>query len=146
MRGTLLLAVIAAALAAGWLLLGPGLAQAPPFEPEPFEPGPGVVSSEVPEAWMLLRFGTLTLNVGSEDGRVPTGTQVGFETPKGPKFYYVPPEGTRTFTDVPLGDVVVLAQAPGYRLLRRPTRVEAGVPGELRLVLEPESSTASGPR
>lgn len=141
MRGMLLVALISAALAAGWVLLGPG-----PQQPAAFEPDPETEGSEPPEAWMLLRLGTLTLHVTTHDGQVPFGAQVGFETPRGPKLYYVPPEGTRTLTDVLLGDVVVLAQAPGYLPLRRPTRVEAGVPGELRLLLEREKQAPPGPR
>lgn len=114
-----------------WLLLANRPAGGP-LAPEP-EPS----AAEDP-AWTRLKSGTLALSVHGSDGVVPPGAQVGFETLRGPRLYYVDAQGLRTLTDVPLGDVVIVAEAPGYERIRRPTRVEAGVPGELRLVLEPE--------
>jgi hypothetical protein len=97
---------------------------------------PPTVAEEDP-AWARLRSGSLELHVRTPTGQVPTGAQVGFETARGTKLYYVDEDGKRTLADVPLGDVIVIAKAPDYETLRRPTRVEPGVPGELRLVLEP---------
>jgi hypothetical protein len=119
-----------------WLVVAPRT-PSDPYDGE--EPSP---SSEDP-AWTRLKSGTLTLSVHGSDGLLPVGAQVGFETPRGPRLYYVDARGVRTLTDVPLGDVVIVAEAPGYERVRRPTRVEAGVPGELRLLLEPEPKTGA---
>jgi len=114
-----------------WLLFGQGKAPPEPLRHDEIE-----VAPDVP-AWMRLKNGTLTIGVRGSDGHVPTGAQVGFETLRGPRLYYVDPEGLRTLTDVPLGDVVVVAEAPGFERLKRQTRVEPGVPGELKIVLQP---------
>jgi hypothetical protein len=118
--------------ALAWLMLANRPAR------ESLGPEPAEAPAAEDPAWTRIKSGTLTLSVHGTDGVVPPGAQVGFETLRGPRLYYVDPQGLRTLTDVPLGDVVVVAEAPGYERVRRPTRVEPGVPGELRLVLEPE--------
>ncbi len=134
MRWTASLTLGVVGLALGgtlWLLFGEGKAPPEPLRHDEVEPAPDV------PAWMKLKSGTLTIGVRGSDGLVPTGAQVGFETLRGPRLYYVDPDGLRTLTDVPLGDVVIVAEAPGFERLTRPTRVEAGVPGELKIVLQP---------
>lgn len=124
-----LLAVVGTAL----LLLRAGEApEAPaPLPPSTVEGDPGA------PAWMKLRYGTLTFRLRAPDGSVPPGAQVGYETPRGPRLYYVNPEGVRTLTDVPLGELTLVAQAPGFEPLKRAARLEAGVTEEVLMVLTP---------
>ena len=134
MRWTLWLALGIAVGGSLWLLFGQESAPQERLAPAPEEDAPDAPDAP---AWMRLKSGTLTLDVRGGDGQVPVGAQVGFKTSRGPRLYYVDPTGLRTLTDVPLGDVMIVAQAPGYESLERPTRVEAGVPGELKLNLVP---------
>lgn len=124
-----LLAVVGTAL----LLLRAGEAPEGPsaLPPSSVEGDPGA------PAWMRLRYGTLTFRLRAPDGSVPPGAQVGYQTPRGPRLYYVDPQGVRTLTDAPLGELTLVAQAPGYEPLQRVTRLEAGVTEEALVVLTP---------
>jgi hypothetical protein len=126
------LLLLAFALAGGlWLLLAPRSG-----EPTP---DPASRADDGAEPWMRLKSGTLLLRVRALDGSIPPETEAGYRTDRGERMRAVhPPRGEAEFTDAPLGDVVVVARAPGYQPLSRPSRIEAGAREELVLVLEPE--------
>jgi hypothetical protein len=70
------------------------------------------------------------------DGAVPFGTEVGYEAAGKERWLYAKEDGDREF-EAPIGDVVVIAKAPGFPTVRRPLLLSAGVPEEVVLVLEP---------
>lgn len=135
MRWILLLAALLALATSLWLLRPAarpaGEALVGPATPPPPVQGPGE------PAWARLKTGTLHVLVRARDGSVPLGTQVGFATPRGPRLYYVDGDGQRTLSDLPLGDVSVVVQAPGHPPQERRTRVEAGVVGQMVFELGP---------
>lgn len=146
MRWILPLAALLALATTLWLVYAPRpapsetLAGGPPAgEPEEARGLPG------DPAWARLRSGTLHVRVRTPAGTVPLGTQVGYATPRGPRLYYVDADGLRTLADVPLGEVLVLVQAPGHDPVERRTRVEAGVIGEMQFELGGPPAAASGP-
>jgi hypothetical protein len=130
------LVLLALVLAAGlWLLLAPrsGEPTSDPASRAADAAGDGA------EPWMRLKSGTLLLRVRALDGSIPPETEAGYRTDRGERMRAVhPPRGEAEFTDAPLGDLVVVARAPGYQPLSRPARIEAGAREELVLVLEPE--------
>jgi hypothetical protein len=127
------LVLLALLLAAGlWLVLRPA--------PTDLPQEPGATVGDGAEPWMRLTAGTLTLRVRALDGTIPLGAEAGYRTDRGERLRAVhPPAGEAEFTDAPLGELVVLARAPGYQPLARPARVEAGAREDLVLVLEPEA-------
>ena len=54
------------------------------------------------------------------------------------RLVYAAGDGMREFADAPLGDLEVIARAPGYAEARQPRRLLAGVPMEVLLRLVPE--------
>lgn len=125
----LLLAVAMAGLSF-WLLSGPREA------PQVADVGSGTAEDLPPH--LTLKFGTLTVRVRGPDGRAVPLAQVGYERQGKALLYGVTDDGSRTLTDVPLGEMTVLVEAPGYQPARRPTRIEAGLPEEITVVLTPE--------
>src|SRR5688572_4486007 len=88
-------------------------------------------------AYLKHKYGTLTVRVqGPGGGRVPLA-EVGYERPPKTMLYGTQDDGTRTLNDVPLGEITVVVQAPGFQTVRRPVRIEAGVPEELTVILTP---------
>lgn len=140
MRAVVLVLSLVVLGATLWVLLG--------GDPRP-APEPRVSDEQGdPEAPASLRHraGTLTFRVRAPDGSVPPGAQVGYETPKGARLYYVDAAtGTRTLSDAPLGEVMLLAQAPGFALIRRPTRITGGLTEELLFNLVPTPLGPTGP-
>ena len=114
--------VMALALAAGcvWLLFGsrdvPSRVELGENQDDPTR-----------KPWMSLKSGTLTVRVRAPDGSAPAFAQVGYDTTREPRLYYTDAQGLKTLGDVPLGDLTVVVQAPGFNTERRRTRIEAGV-------------------
>ena len=125
-----------------WLLFGRDAA-APPG-------GPATAGSDDEEqsvpAYLRLKSGTLTLRVVATDGTVPALAQAGYETPQGNRLYMMDDEGKKTLTDAPLGNLVILAKAPGFADARRAARIEAGVAEEVAILMTrlPAGSTEPG--
>lgn len=128
--GALFLMAMLGALVVWWLVHAGDASKG--REPVPL----GSDEADLPPG-MVVKTGTLTYRVRAPDGSVPPGALVGYETGRGPRLVPVNPEGVRTLTDVPLGNLMLLAQAPGYDLLRRSARIEPGITEELVLVLTP---------
>ena len=89
--------------------------------------------------YLAMKTGTLVVRVKADDRTVPSGAQVGYEFDGKVHLYYADDSGRRELTDVPIGDIVVLAQAPGYREQRQRRTLMAGVPDEVVLELRPSS-------
>lgn len=132
MRTLVLLLAFGASAVTVALLLRPGAA-----ERGPSALGAAAQGDPNAPAWMRLRYGTITVRVNAPDGTVPPGAQAGYETEGAPRLYYVDAQGARVLTDVPLGEVRLVAEAPGFQRLTRAARLEPGVPEEVRLVLTP---------
>ena len=79
--------------------------------------------------------GTLIIRVRTPEGAVPNGARVGHELLGDPRWARVGDEGRHAFTDVPLGPVDALAEAPGYEFVRQRRELVAGVATEVVLVL-----------
>ena len=62
---------------------------------------------------------------------------MGYEVDGKSHLYYADEAGRRDLTDVPLGDIVVIAEAPGYARKRQRWTLIAGVPAEVLLELKP---------
>src|SRR5262245_7717538 len=73
--------------------------------------------------WMSLKSGTLTVRVRTPDGSTPAFAQVGYDTTREPRLYYTDALGVKTLGDVPLGELTVVVQAPGFDTERRRTRI-----------------------
>lgn len=138
---TFWLLLLVVALAWGlWSLLGsedewaPDLLPADPpaseAEPEapPAPPGTGV----------LLTTGVLTVTVRASDGKIPPGTEAGYMRGQGERVKRADAKGQVRFSDAPLGDLVVVAHAPGYRDGTQRRFLSAGLPTSLVIVLERE--------
>lgn len=126
--------VLLALLLAGglWLLL----------QPRRIEPAAEPISraDDGAEPWMRLKTGTLLVRVRAPDGSVPLDAEAGYKTDRGERLRAAqPPRGEAEFTDAPLGELVVMARAPGYLPVSRPARLEPGTREELVLLLEPEA-------
>lgn len=138
----LLVVLLAAVLLGGtiWLLAGPGAT--PTSRPRLTDEGGD--PDAPPE--LRHRVGTLLFRVRAPDGSVPAGAEVGYETPAQPRYYYVDAAtGTRTLSDVPLGEVMLLARAPGYQPVRRPSRITGGLLEEVLIHLVPAPLGPNGP-
>lgn len=111
-----LLAATVAGLAV-WLWLGEGgtppprvaapEADAIPASPPPPEGPPRVVPTT----------GTLVIRVTTEDGTaIPAGAKAGYTRPGGASRLRGPgPDGTIRFTDAPVGELDLIAEAEGYK-------------------------------
>jgi hypothetical protein len=97
----------------------------------------GTETTEELPAYLKLKRGTLTVRVRGPDGKPPPLAEVGYEAHPKPLFYGTLDDGSRTLNDVPLGEITVLVQAPGFEPTRRRTRVEAGVTEEMSVILTP---------
>ena len=128
-----LLVVVAVGLVAGvgWLLFGEPSGRTRVALSDPRDNDPTL------KPWMALKSGTLTVRVKGPDGTGFVGAQVGYDTPRDPRLYYTDDDGVRTLAGVPLGDLTVVVQAPGYETVRRRTRVEPGVTEEITVILSP---------
>jgi len=103
------------------------------------EPGP-VDETETELArnpHVLMKTGTLVVRARAPDGSVPAGTEVGYRFAGETRLVYAAGDGTREFADAPLGDLVVIARAPGYAEATQPRRLLAGVAMEVILHLVP---------
>lgn len=129
-----LLAALTIAVVAGALLFG-GTA---PSDPEEILPGPDPDEQELRDnPHLLVKTGTLVIRARAADGTVPFGTEVGYDTRKGPKLYYAGEDGVRRLADAPLGPIEIIVRAEGYEEVRQRRELIAGVPMEVILVLKP---------
>jgi hypothetical protein len=85
---------------------------------------------------LTMKTGTLVVRVQAPDRSVPAGAQVGYLHAGQAHLFYVDAAGRHEMTDVPIGDVVVLAQAPGYEEKRLARTLLPGVPDEVILELK----------
>ncbi len=92
--------------------------------------------AEVPEDGP--RTGTLTVYATTPDGKVAKGTEVGYVEGDHVRLLYAGEDGRRTFADAPLGDVTVVAKAPGCPEVRTRRFLTPGVPEEVRMILHPQ--------
>ena len=132
--------LIALALGWGlWTLLGTE-------DPSPYDPLPpsGPAPSETPAAGVSAPVaqttGVLTVTVRTPDGDPPEGTEAGYRFGDGERVQPVDRRGQVRFTDAPLGDLVVVAHAKGYRTGTQRRYLTAGVPTDVVLVLEAGSN------
>lgn len=95
------------------------------------------------EAIVRREVGTLIVRVATEAGEVPPGTEVGFEALHRETWVHPQTDGTRVFTNVPIGIVHALARAPGYEPVRQRRDLPPGVADEALLVLR--RAEAGGP-
>ncbi len=135
MRVLALLAALLVLAVVGWALFGQP-ENAPRYEPPPIPEAP---SSDEPHR-PVMRTGNLTIRVTAPDGSVPQGAEVGYVEPDGHvRLLYARENGARQFTDTPLGELDIVARAPGYEEVRAHRNLVAGVPEEVRLVVKPAS-------
>ncbi len=129
-----LLAALAIAVVAGALLFG----GQDGGDPEEILPGPDPDERELRDnPHLLVKTGTLVIRARAADGTVPFGTEVGYDTRKGPKLFYAGEDGIRRFADAPLGPIEIIAKAEGYEEVRQRRELLAGVPMEVILTLRP---------
>ena len=104
-------------------------------------PEPGTVDETQAELernpHVLMKTGTLVIRARAPNGSVPPGTEVGYRFAGETRLLYAAGDGTREFADAPLGDLVVIARAPGYAEASQPRQLLAGVPMEVLLRLVP---------
>ncbi|MFV1959633.1 MAG: hypothetical protein ACC662_09505, partial [Planctomycetota bacterium] len=79
--------------------------------------------------------GAVVIRATAPDGTVPEGAEVGYVYLGQTRLLYAGKDGSRAFSDAPLGDLVIVARAPGYEEVRTRRPILAGVPAEGRLVL-----------
>ncbi len=86
-----------------------------------------------------IRYGTLIVSVQTREGTIPEGIEVGYFEPyrDAPRLVYADRNGRRTFTDAPLGEIEVIAQAPGYKRAKRKAVLQAGIQESVKLFLLP---------
>ena len=138
---TILLVFLAAAGA--YLLLG-GPAAPPPAPPAAeVEPPPPPPPSET-RTRPLATTGTLVIRVTTEDGKdLPEGTRAGYAKYGGPpRMRSQGGDGRFLFTDAPVGEIEVIAEAKGYREVRQRVVVQPGVPAETVVVISPLESSS----
>lgn len=125
----------------GLLLLAGGMVYAlRPDAPEPPDLGTEPTSrrsatTEPDEVIVRREVGTMIVRVANEAGEVPPGTEVGYEALQRQVWVRPEPDGTRVFTNVPIGIVYVQARAPGHIALRQRRDLPPGVADEALLVL-----------
>ena len=129
-----MLLLIALAAAVLWMWLG----QAPTRPPAP-EPDPVPVVPMEPTRPPPPTTGTLVIRVKTGDGSaLPAATKAGYQRPGGPLRMRAPsPDGTFRFSDAPVGELDVTAEANGYRTAKNTVTLDPGVPTETVLTLEP---------
>lgn len=111
-----------------------------PWEADPggAEPPPDPAQAELDaNPHLRIRTGNLMIRAHAPDGSVPDGTEVGYVHRGRLRLLYAGPDGRRLFADAPLGEVEIVARAPGYAETRSVRRLSAGVAAEVRLLLTP---------
>ena len=127
------LLLAAAAGGVAWLLLRPQEL------PAPAAPTKDPLEEELlANPWMHFKTGTLVVRVAGPDGVPPTRAEVGYVHEGRPRWYGAEAGGRRVLVDVPLGELEVMARAPGYVEGRQRRTLLAGVPDEVLIVLAPE--------
>lgn len=138
---SLWLVLLVIALAWGlWSLLGSeeewSPDHLPPVRPTP-EAGPEAPAAP-PGTGVLLTTGVLTVTVRTSDGKIPPESEAGYLRGRGERVKRTDEKGQVRFSDAPLGDLVVVAHAPGYRDGTQRRFLTAGLPTNLVIVLESE--------
>ena len=91
-----------------------------------------------PGSGVLLTTGVLTITVRTSDGKIPAGTEAGYQRGGGERVKFTDEKGHVRFSDAPLGDLVIVAHAPGYRDATQRRFLSAGLPTSLVIVLQAE--------
>jgi hypothetical protein len=78
----------------------------------------------------------LSIKVRTSHGEAPPETTAGYRRGNGERVRKIDADGQVRFSDAPLGEVVIVAHAPGYEDGTRTTYISAGVPVDLVIVLE----------
>jgi hypothetical protein len=121
-----------------WLWIGK------PGAPPPAAPSPELDRPPPPPASEIrtrppATTGTLVIRVSPSDGKdLPEAARAGYAKYGGPpRMRTRGSDGSFRFTDAPVGPVEVMADVPGYREAKGQVVVQAGVPSETVLVVEP---------
>ena len=144
MRPVSTVLLVLVACGAGYLWLGePGAPPPTAPSPEVDRPPPPPPPSET-RTRPLATTGTLRIRVSTEDGKdLPADARAGYAKYGGPpRMRSHDGDGTFLFTDAPVGEIEVIAEAKGYRETRQRVVVQPGVPAETVLVVPPLDSTS----
>jgi len=87
---------------------------------------------------LLVKTGVLTVRASAPDGTVPFATEVGYRYRDRTSLLNAGPDGMRRMADAPIGEILVIARAPGYEDAEQPRTLVAGVPMEVVLKLVPK--------
>jgi hypothetical protein len=85
------------------------------------------------------KTGTLSVRGHTTDGEFPAGLEVGYVRSDGTVRWQYAVNGSKTFTDAPLGMVEAAARAAGYPESRQMVQVIADVPSAAVVLLRPET-------
>lgn len=140
MRRPLFIAAATVVVLVSWWALTPGRDEAPRPAPEPTAPEngePAAMKDGGPRT-----SAPLVVHVKTSDGSpVPAGTQAGFSfAGSDPRMRAVSAGGDARFSDVPLGRVRAVADAPGYVAAPADVIVTAGMTNEVVVLLTPKSA------
>ena len=91
-----------------------------------------------------LTTGVLDVTVTSRSGHVPRGAQAGYRSGLEDRLRPVDERGHVIFTDAPLGNLEVLARAPGFRPATQKRFLNAGLQLSVLLRLEKEEGEGNG--
>jgi hypothetical protein len=132
-RKALLVLVACAAAGAGlWF----GLQSREEREPEALPPETPVTAPRAPI--VEPKRGALWIRVRtSDDKALPSGSEAGYLVGNLERLVAVGEDGVSRFVDAPVGNLRILAKAPGYAVGYGSVQVVGGVPSEALVVLEP---------
>jgi hypothetical protein len=125
-----------------WYLLGTDEDVA--YDPLPPPPPVEETAPKAPAGHVYQTTGVLTVTVRTPEGTAPSGTEAGYRWGEGERVKPVDRRGQVRFTDAPLGDLVIVAHADGYRKGTQRRFLSSGVPTDVVLTLEEKDTELDG--